>query len=161
MLHHRSERYHDQQHPPPSSGGVFSSTECTASTICKVGSRRASSVSSEETYGGRSRQTGYQITSTDIHRLILCRERITGTDLDLDIFCGTLTDQKIMFLSHITDDCLIKIIPGDLDRSADNRYRPERSQRYLQYRHRYLRSYCRMVWKYRFLLRLLLRSAPQ
>ena len=70
--------------------------------------------------GYRLRQTGYQVTASDVHGLILCQWE-TGTDLDLDVLRCALTDQQIVFLSHVTDNRLVKIISGDLDGSADNR----------------------------------------
>ena len=66
------------------------------------------------------RQTGYQVTSSDIH-IIHFRSLIAGTDLDLQIFCGSLTDEQIVFLTHITNNSFVEIISGDLDGSADYR----------------------------------------
>ena len=67
-----------------------------------------------------SRKSGHKVTSAYIHRLILCK-RIAGSNLNLNILCGTLTDQKIVFLTHIADQRLIKIISGNLDRCTYNR----------------------------------------
>ena len=67
-----------------------------------------------------SRKSGHKVTSAYIHRLILCKW-IAGSNLNLNILCGTLTDQKIVFLTHITDQSLVEIVSGDLDRCTYNR----------------------------------------
>ena len=62
------------------------------------------------------RKTCYQVTSTDIHRHWL-RKWIACSNLNLNILCGTLTDQDIVLLTHVTNDCFVEVVTCDLDRS--------------------------------------------
>ena len=63
-------------------------------------------------------QTSHEVTSSDIH-IIHFRSLVAGTDLDLQILCGSLTDEQIMFFTHISHNGFIKIIACDLDGSTD------------------------------------------
>ena len=71
-------------------------------------------------YMDKLKKVSTENPATDIHRLILC-QWVACTNFDLDIFCGTLTDQKIMFLSHIADQGFVKIISCNFHGSAHNR----------------------------------------
>ena len=55
-------------------------------------------------------KTGYQVTSSYFHRLYF-RSAVCSTDVDLDLLCSTFTDQKVVFLSHITARG-IEIVPA-------------------------------------------------
>ena len=48
-------------------------------------------------------------------------QNIFRPNLDFDILSCSLSDEKVMLLSHVSDNCLIKIISGYLDRCADYR----------------------------------------
>ena len=66
-------------------------------------------------YSNCLRKTCYEVTSSHFHRRLFCTCVCTSY-LNLNIFCCTITDQQIMLLSHISNNRLVKIITGNLNR---------------------------------------------
>ena len=65
------------------------------------------------------RETGDQVAAAHFHGQHL-GAAVSRADLNLDILTGSLTDQKVVFLSHVTDHCLVEVIARDLNRSRDD-----------------------------------------
>ena len=71
-------------------------------------------------YLHRLRQARHQIPASDVH-IVNLRPLVGRTDLDLEILCCSLTDQKIVLLTHIPYNGFVEIIPCNLDGSAYHR----------------------------------------
>ena len=66
-----------------------------------------------------SRKAGHKISSANLD-VILLRRREAAADLDLDILCRTLAYQKVVFLAHVANQGIVKIISRNLDGRTDN-----------------------------------------
>ena len=101
-----------------SSGGVLSSVDLIASTICETGSSSARRISSDEMID-RLRQAGQHVAAADLG-LHLLGQRVRGADLELDLLGRLLADEELVVLLDVVDDRLVHLVAADAQRLRDD-----------------------------------------
>ena len=66
------------------------------------------------------REGGHEVAAADFHGDVL-RALAGAADVHLDVLGGTFTDEEVVLLPHVTEDGLIEVVAGDLDRFGNDR----------------------------------------
>ena len=101
-----------------SSGGVLSSVDLMASTICESGSSSASRTSWDDS----TTVFGRPVTRSR-PRISHCASSAQGrrrADLELDLLGGLRADQQLVLALHVLDDRLVELVAADADGLRDD-----------------------------------------